>query len=206
MAETAQRDVVSFDTERLILVDALDRAIGYATKRACHEGQGIRHRAFSLFVFNARGEVLLQRRSGSKRLWPGYWSNSCCSHPRRGETMDEAIRRRLGEELGLSCPLRFLYKFEYRADFGSEGAEHEVCSVYGGTSSARVHPNANEIAASRWVAPEAFDREIAETPQHFTPWLRLEWARLRADFRELFAGPHAAAPVAAASSGTPPKR
>ena len=185
MAEALQRDaVVSFEAEPLILVDASDREIGNASKAACHNDHGILHRAFSLFVFNERGELLLQQRSPGKRLWPGYWSNSCCSHPRQGEDLREATQRRLQQELGLRCALRYLYKFEYQADYGQLGAEHELCSIYMGRTSAPVRANRNEVAAWRYVSPAELDREMAEYPERFTPWLKLEWQRLRRDFSE----------------------
>ncbi len=98
-------EMVSFDDEPLVLVDHDDHEVGFMDKASAHEGKGTLHRAFSLFVFNAKGELLLQQRAPGKRLWPGFWSNTCCSHPRRGETMDNAIHRRLSEELGLQCPL-----------------------------------------------------------------------------------------------------
>ena len=85
--------LVSSDAEELILVDEDDTEIGFLAKAKCHDGTGILHRAFSLFLFNEAGELLLQRRSESKRLWPGYWSNTCCSHPRKGESMTIATRR-----------------------------------------------------------------------------------------------------------------
>ena len=185
MAEALQRDaVVSSEAEPLILVDANDREIGHASKAACHDEHGILHRAFSLFVFNERGELLLQQRSAEKRLWPGYWSNSCCSHPRQGEDMREATQRRLQQELGFRCALRYLYKFEYQADYGELGAEHELCSVYLGRTSAPVRANRNEVSGWRYVSAPELDREIAEHPGHFTPWLKLEWLRLRRDFSE----------------------
>jgi len=180
----AQDAVVSSETEQLILVDEQDREIGNDSKAACHDAHGILHRAFSLFVFNRRGELLLQQRSASKRLWPGYWANSCCSHPRRGEDMQTATRRRLREELGLECELKFLYKFQYQADYGELGAEHELCWVYVGSSDAPVRVNTNEIADWRFIAPEDLDREIMQHPERFTPWLRLEWQRLRGEFRD----------------------
>ncbi|HET9835842.1 MAG TPA: isopentenyl-diphosphate Delta-isomerase [Rhodanobacteraceae bacterium] len=183
MAEALQRDaVVSSEAEPLILVDADDREIGHASKAACHNEHGTLHRAFSLFVFNGRGELLLQQRSASKRLWPGYWSNSCCSHPRQGEDMREATQRRLQQELGLRCALRYLYKFEYQADYGELGAEHELCSVFVGRTDSPVCANRSEVAAWRYASPMELDCEIAGYPERFTPWLRLEWQRLRNDF------------------------
>ena len=126
--------IVSFDDEPLVLVDEQDREIGFMDKASAHLGRGTLHRAFSLFIFNAGGELLLQQRAAGKRLWPGFWSNTCCSHPRRGETLDSAIHRRLDEELGLKTALRFLFKFQYQAQFDADGAEHELCSVYAGRS------------------------------------------------------------------------
>jgi isopentenyl-diphosphate delta-isomerase len=173
---------VSSEAEELILVDADDRVRGYASKAACHDGQGDLHRAFSLFVFNAQGALLLQQRSAGKRLWPGYWANSCCSHPRRGESLDEATQRRLLQELGMRCALRYLFKFEYHADYRGLGAEHELCSVYVGQTAAPVQANRSEVAAWRFVSPAALDAEMAAHPERFTPWLKLEWQRLRRDF------------------------
>ena len=100
-------EVVSSPTEELILVDELDREIGQGAKSECHAGNGILHRAFSVFIFNSRNELLLQRRSAEKPLWPNYWSNTCCSHPRVGESMGEAVNRRLAQELGIECSLTF---------------------------------------------------------------------------------------------------
>ncbi len=182
MADASQRHAtVSSEAEQLILVDADDRPLGHASKAACHDGRGRLHRAFSLFIFNQHGELLLQQRSRSKRLWPGYWANSCCSHPRQGETMEQATERRLQQELGMRCALRFRFKFEYHADYRGLGSEHELCWVYSGICTDPVHANANEIAAWRFVAPAELDREIAAHPEHFTPWLKLEWQRLRRD-------------------------
>src|SRR5271163_4852665 len=96
--------------DTLILVDEADRGVGYLSKALCHEGQGVLHRAFSLLIFNSRGELLIQQRSPGKRLWPLYWSNSCCSHPRGQESLEGATQRRLYQELGISCPLRYLFK------------------------------------------------------------------------------------------------
>jgi isopentenyl-diphosphate Delta-isomerase len=174
-------EIVSSEQECLILVDANDREIGQLEKSACHDGNGVRHRAFSLFIFNAAGELLIQRRAAGKRLWPNYWSNSCCSHPRAGETMTEAVVRRLAQELGLTTEPEFVYKFEYTATFGTLGAEHELCSVFLGSAQAEPVINTTEIGAWRWIAADDLDRELDGNEGAFTPWFKLEWARLRSE-------------------------
>jgi isopentenyl-diphosphate delta-isomerase len=178
------------DSELLILVDEDDREVGYLNKIACHQGAGVLHRAFSLLIFNNKGELLLQQRAASKRLWPLYWSNTCCSHPRRFETMEVAIHRRLFEELGLHCPLQFLFRFRYQAQFDAAAAEQELCSVYAGRYNGPVRINPEEILAWRWISPEALQAELAKTgAEKFTPWFRLEWERIwrehRAELRSL---------------------
>lgn len=181
---TGQGEIVSSEAEELILVDEEDRAVGYRSKAGCHDREGLLHRAFSVFVFNRQGEVLLQQRAAGKRLWPLYWSNSCCSHPRRGETMDEAVQRRLDQELRITCPLRFIYKFKYRASFGDAGSEHELCSVYVGRSDELVRANSTEINDCRYVLPDALDWELESNPDAFTPWFKLEWPRVRDAVRD----------------------
>jgi isopentenyl-diphosphate delta-isomerase len=172
------------DSEALILVDAADREVGHLTKERCHEGRGVLHRAFSLLIFNDAGELLLQQRSAHKRLWPLYWSNSCCSHPRRAESVEAATRRRLYEELGVSCPLQFLFKFEYHAQFDATSAEHELCSVFIGQCSQRLRVNRHEILNWRWIGQEALQAELAGgAASRYTPWFRLEWDRIQRDHR-----------------------
>ncbi len=188
IALTQHHTVVSFDDEPLILVDSEDREIGFLDKASAHDGDGVLHRAFSLFVFNGRGELLLQQRAADKRLWPGYWANTCCSHPRRGEAIEDAIQRRLREELGMACALQFLFKFQYQAHFGEAGSEHELCHVFVGHSDEALQVNASEIAAVRWIAPAALDAEIQQHPERFTPWLKIEWERLRAEYSDCFPG------------------
>ena len=173
-------EIVSCESEELILVDEQDREVGYSTKAGCHDRDGLLHRAFSVFVFNREGEVLLQQRAAEKRLWPLYWSNSCCSHPRRGEALEEAVRRRLAQELRIGCSLEYLYKFQYHARYGAEGSEHELCSVFAGYSDDVVRANGTEVNACRYIAPEALDRELEAFPDLFTPWFKLEWPRVRA--------------------------
>jgi isopentenyl-diphosphate delta-isomerase len=181
---TASASDIAGEPDCLILVDEADQGVGYLSKVLCHEGRGVLHRAFSLLIFNAAGELLLQQRSASKRLWPLYWSNSCCSHPRSAETMEAATQRRLYEELGLRCPLHFLFKFQYHAQFDETGAEHELCSVFIGRCTGSVKANRDEILDWRWVSPEALQSELAGGGgRNFTPWFRLEWSRIWRDYR-----------------------
>jgi isopentenyl-diphosphate delta-isomerase len=176
---------LSADSDSLILVDDSDQDVGHLSKARCHEGKGILHRAFSLLIFNDAGELLIQQRSPRKRLWPLYWSNSCCSHPRSGESMEAATRRRLFEELGMVCPLKFLFKFQYQAQFDATGSEHELCSVFIGRCSDPVEINPNEILAWRWVSPKALHEQLAAPGAvKFTPWFTMEWARIWRDHRK----------------------
>lgn len=179
--------IVSSDAEPLILVDADDRETGYLSKAECHDGAGILHRAFSIFVFNGSGELLLQQRSATKRLWPGYWSNTCCSHPRRGESMSLATRRRLQDELNIETALEFVYKFSYRAEFGAAGSEYELCHVYLGKIDGPVAANEHEIAALRYVPADTLAGELDALPQQFTPWFKMEWLALVHDHRAVLA-------------------
>jgi isopentenyl-diphosphate delta-isomerase len=170
---------VSFDDEPLILVDADDKPVGFETKQRCHAGEGLLHRAFSVFLFDAAGKVVLQQRSSQKPLWPGIWSNACCSHPRRGESVDEAVVRRLREELGAADPTTYVFKFRYHARYGAVGAEHELCHVYVGRQRSTLRVNANEIAAVKVCEPTELDRELETRPDAYSPWLSLEWRQLR---------------------------
>ena len=175
----ARNEVVSSAGEELILVDDQDQEIGSRSKQECHAGQGILHRAFSIFTFNDADELLLQQRGVDKPLWPGYWSNTCCSHPRRGETMDEAVLRRLHQELGFECPLHYLYKFKYHAQYETVGSEHEYCWVYYGRYNGPLDPNVTEIASWRFVSVDALEEELEREPERFTPWFKLEWAQIK---------------------------
>lgn len=175
----ATRPQVSFDDEPLICVDEAGNVTGHESKARCHDGRGLLHRAFSVFVFNDRGEVLLQQRSAKKRLWPLYWANTCCSHPRRGEEVAAAAVRRLREEMALKARLVHTHDFTYHASYGAAGSEHEYCAVLVGrcNQAPEVHPD--EVAAVRWMAPEALDAALGAADGPYTPWLRMEWSALR---------------------------
>jgi isopentenyl-diphosphate delta-isomerase len=180
----AARQPVSSPSESLILVDSDDREIGFCSKAECHEGDGRLHRAFSVFLFNQAGELLIQQRSEQKPLWPLYWANSCCSHPRATESIETAGRRRVHEELHIECEPWFLYKFQYQARFGNLGSEHELCHVFAGLADGEISAHPDEIADWRFISPDDLTSEIAADPDRFTPWLKLEWERIRKDFLE----------------------
>ena len=182
---TAQT-TVSFDSEDLILVDARDHIVGTAPKIEVHRPGGVLHRAFSIFIYAATGHVLLHQRSKEKPLWPGFWTNSCCSHPRSGESYEQATHRRLQEELGIQTTLTRLYQFEYRADFGNVGSEHELCAVYLGCFDEPVPiiPHPEEVAAWDWVEITTVDEWVDTNPERFTPWFLLEWQALRGRYAD----------------------
>jgi len=176
--------IVSSESEELILVDNDDNEIGFLSKARCHNGDGVMHRAFSLFLFNDQGELLLQQRSDSKRLWPGIWSNSCCSHPRRGESLEVATMRRLGDELNVKTSLEFIYHFCYTAKFDEAGSENEFCHVYLGHLSGEVRANESEILSIRFLPPDVLDKELSRSPERFTPWFKQEWRELSTKYSE----------------------
>ena len=180
-------DIVSSEGEELILVDDDDNKLGTLSKADCHDGDGVLHRAFSLFLFDVRGDLLLQQRSSLKRLWPLHWSNSCCSHPRNGETMQEATRRRLHQELGVAADLQFIYKFGYHARFEDIGSERELCSVFLGRIDGEVEANRNEIADVRYVQAAELTNALHHDGERYTPWFHMEWRRLNEEYGERLA-------------------
>ena len=166
--------------EQVILVDAADREIGVLGKLAAHANGGTRHRAFSVFIVDARGRWLLQRRAAGKYHFPGLWTNACCSHPRPGEDTAAAAHRRLREELGFDCPLAERFQFEYRAASEAEGlVEHELDHVFTGVYGGAVQPDPDEVGAVRWVEPAELANELRAQPENFTPWFKLAQERVR---------------------------
>ncbi|MDC3393867.1 isopentenyl-diphosphate delta-isomerase [Luminiphilus sp.] len=167
-----------------MLVDTNDVVIGYEEKASAHQGEGQLHRAFSIFLLNDYDEVLLQQRSSLKPLWPMYWSNTCCSHPRRGETLAQSTTRRLREELNLEAPLKYLYKFQYHARYEAAlGSEHELCSVFLGHVQGRPKPkfNQTEIADTVWLPITEVNEWLSNDQISTTPWFALEWKQLQDD-------------------------
>lgn len=176
--------IVSFNDELLILVDENDNEIGYETKDICHQGEGILHRAFSIFIFNNNHELLFQRRSDEKLLWGGFWSNTVCSHPRKGETVEEAAQRRLVDELGIQTNLQYLFKFQYHAKFRNIGSENELCYVFIGKHNGPYYPNPNEIKDLMFIPFDKIQEELQRNDKHYTPWFKIEYQRLLEEFRD----------------------
>jgi isopentenyl-diphosphate delta-isomerase len=168
----------------VILVDESDRPIGQAPKLRAHQNGGQLHRAFSIFIVNSAGQMLMQRRSGAKYHFGGLWSNACCSHPRRGERLLPAARRRLREEFGFDTPLRRAFSFIYRAvDPVSGLTEHEFDHVLCGQFDGEPKPNPEEIDQWKWMEVAEAIADAAQRPGRYTPWFRLAIERV-AEFLE----------------------
>lgn len=173
--------------ERVVLVDEQNRVLGTAEKLAAHAA-GKLHRAFSIFVFDSGGRLLLQRRAKAKYHSGGLWSNTCCGHPRPGETTIEAASRRLREEMNFVCELRPAFEFIYRAEFENGLTEHEYDQVLVGEFDGAFEPDKSEVEGWKWIAPDELQGALSERPEDYTYWLRaaLEtegWARVAEEYR-----------------------
>jgi len=156
----------------VVLVDSQDNEVGIMEKLEAHE-KGLLHRAFSIFLFNSKGEMLLQQRALSKYHSPGLWTNACCSHPAPNETTLEAGKRRLQEELGLSTVLVEAFKFEYRATFDNSLTEHELDHVLVGYTDDFPQLNLDEAQDYRWVRWADLLSEMVLYPEKFTVWFKI---------------------------------
>ena len=174
--------------EMITLVDRQDRAIGVEEKMKAHR-EGKLHRAFSIFVFNSKGEMLLQKRSPAKYHSRSLWTNTCCSHPRPGEPMAQATARRLQEEMGFTCPLQKAFHFIYRAHLEEGLIEHEFDHVFIGRYDGEISPNPGEVADYCWIHPEHLQQEIQAAPRAYTIWFKI--ASARADYWRNYSTPSA---------------
>lgn len=143
-----------------------------------HE-KGLLHRAFSIFIFNDEGHMLIHQRAKTKYHCGGLWTNACCSHPRQNETILQAANRRLMEEMGMQCPLQEVFSFVYRAEVDKNLVEHEFDHVLFGTYNGNsITPNPEEVESFRWIAIADLQKEVQETPHHFTPWFLIVLPRI----------------------------
>lgn len=158
--------------EQVILVNEKDEQIGLMPKLEAHE-KGVLHRAFSVFVFNSKKEVMLQQRAFEKYHSPGLWTNTCCSHQRDGETSIAAGERRLLEEMGFSVPLTETTSFIYKAPFDNGLTEHELDHILIGSYEGPPNLNPDEVVAWKWMSLEAIKTDIANHPKHYTEWFKI---------------------------------
>lgn len=170
----AQTTLPTLTNERVILVNAHDEEVGTEEKLRAHQLK-LLHRAFSVFVVNASGDVLLQRRASQKYHSAGLWSNAACGHPRPGEHTSDAARRRLREEMGIDSALTEVGAFTYCLAVTAELTEHEFDHVFLGQWDGTPIPDPSEVAAWRWCAPSALNDELAQRPESFSVWLPEAW-------------------------------
>ena len=157
--------------EYILLVDENDNIIGKGEKIKTHR-EGKLHRAFSIFVFNSKGELLLQKRGKSKYHSGGLWTNTCCSHQRDGEALEEAVHRRLKEEMGFDCELKEMFTFTYRIKFGNNLFENECDHVFIGNFDGEPTPNPEEVDEWKWVGLEELKNDMQKNPDNYTYWLK----------------------------------
>lgn len=165
--------------ELVILVDEQDREIGLMEKMQAHREARL-HRAFSIFLFNNKGEMLLQRRALHKYHSGGLWTNTCCSHPRAGESLQEAATRRLQEEMGMEASMTPLLSFIYRAELDQGLTEHELDHVLTGTTDALPEINPEEVAEWKYITTAALEADVQAHPEQYTEWFKIVLARVLA--------------------------
>jgi isopentenyl-diphosphate delta-isomerase len=155
-----------------VLVNDHDEETGVMEKMEAHR-TGSLHRAFSVLLFNSRGEMLLQKRAQTKYHSSGLWTNTCCSHPRPGEALEEAARRKLRQEMGIEANPRFAFKFQYKAPLDNQLIEHEIDHVFIGQFDGEPVLNEHEAEDWKFVDLHSLKQQVHTDPQQFTPWFRL---------------------------------
>ena len=165
--------------QKVILVDRNNKEIGSAEKIRAHK-EGLLHRAFSIFVFNSKGELLLQQRSKEKYHSAGLWSNTVCSHPRVGESYEQAIHRRMKEEMGFDCPLKKLLSFVYKTDLENGLVENEYDTIFTGEYNNKIEPNPKEVMNYKWISLVDLKKDIQDYPEHYSSWLGIILNKIKA--------------------------
>jgi isopentenyl-diphosphate delta-isomerase len=157
-------------------MDEQGNELGQVDIYEAHTGKGILHKGFSVYVFRNNGqELLIQKRADKKMLWPGFWVNTCCSHPFEGEGAKDAGMRRLHEELGFTYDIEPLHHFIYRAEDTGRGVEHEYLTIMRGdaTEELNVQPNPDEVSDWKWIDVDLLQKDMNENPAIYTPWFHL---------------------------------
>lgn len=170
---------------RVILVNDQDEVIATMEKMEAHQ-RGFLHRAFSVFIFNSKGELLLQQRALSKYHSGGLWTNTCCSHPFPGEDTLKAAQRRLEEEMGFTTPLKKIFDFVYKADFSNGLIEHEFDHVFAGEYEGPLRYNLDEVMDYRYVSIPDLHRSIKDNPFAFSAWLQIALPKIEEWWKEQY--------------------
>jgi len=159
--------------EYVILVDENDNPIGKEEKVKCHLPNGKLHRAFTALIFNNEGKLLLTKRSDKKMLWPGYWDGTVASHPRESETYVSSAERRMPEEIGISCKMNYVNKFEYHVPYKDIGSENEICGTLIGTIDSFDESSMikDEISEIKWINPDELKNELEQNRDTYCPWM-----------------------------------
>lgn len=162
----------TLNKETIILVDKQDQEVGYMEKHEAHR-KGLLHRAFSVFIFNDKNELMLHQRASGKYHSGGLWTNTCCSHPRIGESVEDAANRRLHEEMGFECPLEFQFSFIYRSELNNNMVEHEYDHVFFGYYNQDPVPNPEEVQDWGFKSMDSIALELKEQPDKYTAWFKV---------------------------------
>jgi isopentenyl-diphosphate delta-isomerase len=165
-------------SQQIILVNDVDEAIGTMEKMEAHQ-KGALHRAFSVFIFNDKNEMLLQQRADDKYHSPGLWTNACCSHPAPGEETKAAASRRLEEEMGFTVPLEEIFSFTYRASFSNGLTEHEFDHVFAGRYNGEVKPDATEVKNFAFKSVGEIENLLEKDQERFSAWFIIAFPRIR---------------------------
>ncbi len=164
-------------SEQVILVDQDDNEIGVEEKMQAHK-DGKLHRAFSIFIFNSKGEMLLQQRARKKYHSGGLWTNTCCSHPRKGESVESAAHRRLQEEMGFDCDLNHAFQFLYKATLDHNLTENELDHVFIGFYDGEIHTDGNEVESFKWLNLDELKTDLKQNPENYTVWFKKAVAKV----------------------------
>ena len=175
--ENTSTEFEKMNIEKVVLVDQQDKAVGEMEKMEAHE-KAVLHRAFSVFVFNDRDELMLQQRALGKYHSPGLWTNTCCSHPRTGETFLEAGHRRLVEEMGFDCEIEKIFDFIYKAKLDKGLTEHEFDHVLFGRYNDVPEINPEEVESWKWMKMEDIAADMKSHPENYTVWFRIAFERV----------------------------
>lgn len=174
-----KKDFLHFTNNQVVLVNPQDKPISIKAKSTAHQGQGHLHRAISVYLFNSKKQLLIQKRSRHKTLWPLTWANTCCSHPQPGEDYLKAAQRRLQQEFGIKAKLKFHHQFIYQAKYKNIGSEHELDFVFTGISDAQPQPNSQEISDWQYLSLPNLKKAIQNQPDKYTPWFKLTLKKLK---------------------------